>query len=486
MSFVSLAFKLLATASLSLAAAPCRLAQSQPPSRTQTPTQAPTPAQAPAPQDETLERLRVDYAMRFMEPEPHMALAKYFRDHGNRLEAFYVLETARRGRFEEDEFNAAFKTYFLGEKPFDNSREAEARLLERLAREPESRDAVFALADIYISRDDWPKAKEYLNRLVGRGEDLFRDAQALAEVHRRAGEEREGETVLEEWARRHPETAEAYRLRAARIPEDETAKFEALMAEAARKFPKDASFPFALAGLRLRQGRLKEAETLYVRAAELAPDSAYVQAWVGRFFFKAAPDDRRALDYYLNAYLLDPHAYETEFVESRIPQLDARLGEAGLRAQLARGVPLPKLLEDPRPSVVLAALGEMGKRWRPEYLGALVGLMAHDDGGVRWAATELLKTKADASFDPTLASLLEDKDLRRRGLAAYVAVHRWKARGFEQMRRMLGEEAELLRFDAVSALILEGGPEGRRVVLEHAAREKNPRLKKLMEKAPEP
>jgi hypothetical protein len=59
-------------------------------------------------QNPSIIELRAEYAMRFLEPAPHMALAKYFRDKGNRLEAFYILETARRSRLEEDEFNQAF------------------------------------------------------------------------------------------------------------------------------------------------------------------------------------------------------------------------------------------------------------------------------------------------------------------------------------------------------------------------------------------
>lgn len=59
-------------------------------------------------QNPSISELRAEYAMRFLEPAPHMALAKYFRDKGNRLEAFYILETARRSRLEEDEFNQAF------------------------------------------------------------------------------------------------------------------------------------------------------------------------------------------------------------------------------------------------------------------------------------------------------------------------------------------------------------------------------------------
>jgi HEAT repeat protein len=123
----------------------------------------------------------------------------------------------------------------------------------------------------------------------------------------------------------------------------------------------------------------------------------------------------------------------------------------------------------------------MNKNWQPAYLKTVVDAMTHDDGGVRWQATELLKSKIDGSFDETLHALLQDKDLRRRGLAAYVAVHRWKQASFDLMRKMLQDEAQLLRFDAASALILEGGPEGRQIAFEHRLREPHPRLKKLLE-----
>jgi tetratricopeptide (TPR) repeat protein len=434
-----------------------------------------------AEQGNALERLREDYAMRYLEPEPHMALAKYFRDRGDRFEAFSILEAARRSRFEEDEFNAAFKQYFLGEKPFDNGKEAESKLLAELARAPESHDTIHALADIYISREEYAKAKEYLAKLTALNPDHFEDVKALAEVYRRENKEAEASKVLSEWARLHPETPEAYEIKVTQFSERESYKAEALIKEASAKFPREAVFPFTLAGIRLRENKLKEAEALYLRAAELAPDSSYVQTWVGRFFFKAAPDDRLALDHYLSAYQLDPHAYETEFVESRIHKLHARLAEASFGEQQKRGVPTAKLLEDPDPFVVIQAIYELGRLWKPEYFKTLVGLMAHDDGSVRWEATELLKKKADASFDPTLTALLQDGDLRRRGLAAYVAVHRWHERSFEHIRRMLREDAQLLRFDAVSALVLEGGPEGRRLALEHAAHEQHPQLKKMLQ-----
>src|SRR3712207_5630311 len=102
-----------------------------------------------------------------------MALAKYLRDRGERLAAFWVLESARRERFEEEEFDAAFKKYFLGETPFDNGKEAESKLLSELARDPQSQDALHGLADIYVSREEYAKAEQYLSKLIALRPERF-------------------------------------------------------------------------------------------------------------------------------------------------------------------------------------------------------------------------------------------------------------------------------------------------------------------------
>lgn len=455
------AVKLLALLCWSLAAAlPCAARQAKP-----------------------LEQLRAEYVARYFEPETHMALARHFRDAGRPLMAFSLLEGARRGRFEREVFDRAFETHFLGKKPFSNDKQAEAKLLAQLAREPDSPDVLFGLADIYISRQEYLKARQYLVKLIALEPEEFDHVRALMRVYSHEGKEAEAEQVAREWVRAHPDTPESYRIRVADAREKEPEKAKALLAEAAAKFPSDGAFPFYLAGIHLNEKNLKEAERLYLKAAELSPHSSEVQTWVGRFFFKAMPDDRRALEHYLRAYLLDPHAYETEYVESRIPKLAGRMAEARVRELVKGGAPLTAVVEDPDPFVVLVALEEMEKNWKPAYTQTLVGLMAHDDGGVRWKATELLKMGTDASFDPTLRALLQDKDLRRRGLAAYLAVHRWKAESFDLMRQWLREDAQLIRFDAVSALLIEGGPEGQRIAFEHAAREPHPLLKKLLETA---
>src|ERR1044071_3090875 len=99
-----------------------------------------------------LAKLQNDFAMRYFEPEPHMALTKYYLEHGDRLEAFFTLETARRGILEESVFNHSFQVAFEG---FDNSKDAEARLVSELERDPHSADLQFRLADIYISRSEY-------------------------------------------------------------------------------------------------------------------------------------------------------------------------------------------------------------------------------------------------------------------------------------------------------------------------------------------
>ena len=439
-------------------------------------------------QSSSVTQLQADYAMHFLEPAAHMALAKYYRDKGNRLQAFYILETARRGRFEEDEFNKAFAVAFQG-APADVSQAAEATLLSKHAREPNSIDTIVKLADIYISRKDWAKAKEYILKTIRLQPEDFAHTDGLSEVFIREGKHEESDRLLREYMQKYPETLNGYRLRIEEAGEKDPDKAKLLVLEAIKKFPQEGGFVFHLGSIRQGEENLQEAEEHFVRAAEMSPDSSVIQAWVGRFFYKVKNDDRRALHYYLNAYLLDPHAYETEFVESRIPKTSEVVSKADYKQLRKNGVPLTKILEDPNPGVVYIALEEMSSKWDPKYLKIFLDLMGHEDGGVRWYATQAIKEKVDRSFDETLRALLKDSDLRKRGLAAYIAVHLWKQESFGMMRAMLKEEAQILRFDAVSALMMEGGAGGRAIVMEHLRRERHPNLRKVIESAtkqPEP
>lgn len=357
----------------------------------------------PTTQAQTLDQLRHDLAMRYLEPAPHMALARFYFDKGDRLQAFYISEAARRGRFEENIFNQAFLASF-GQLPV-------------------------------AGNADPPLLIQYYKRI----EALF---------------------------------------------EKEPARARALITEALAKFPADGELHLNLGALLQRDGKLREAEAQFVKAAELAPRSSHIQAWVGRFFFKVKNNNQRALPFYLTAYFLDPHAYESEFVESRIRRINGEAASARMEQLLTSGTPLMEVAHDANPTVAVLALLRATEQWRPEYLAKMIPLMEHDDEEVRWLATEAIKNHADRSFDEQLRTLLHEKDLRKRGLAAYIAVHLWQQESFPFMRDMLREEAQLLRFDALSALMLEGGPEAKRIVLQHRPGETNPTLRRLIDANP--
>ncbi len=331
-------------------------------------------------------QLRRQLAVEYLQPAPHLALAKYYWQKGDRLQAFYISEYARRARFPEPIFNQAFANAFSG-------------------------------------------AARYSSSPVGMS-----------------------------WLDESKQTAPTP------PPTD-----------------KQATEIFNKAAAMQKQGNLKQAEELLVKAAQLAPESIEIQSWAGRFFYKVKADNQRALEYYLNAYFLSPHAYETEFVESRIRKINWEAAEIKFSQLIKSGVSPTQILDDPNPTVVLMALGQMTDRWKPEYLNFAVEKMLHDDETVRWQATATVMKNADRSFDKTLAALLQDEDLRRRGLAAYIAVHFWKQESFAYLKNMLNEKAQLLRFDALSALTKEGGEEGLKVVLAHRQNETNATLRQMID-----
>jgi len=424
----------------------------------------------------SLAELQRAYAMRYLEPEPHMALAKYYFDHGDRIEAFFITEAARRGRFEEKIFNPAFYRAFDG---FDNSKRAETRLLAEFARNPNSTETIHGLADIYISRDDWPNAKRYLLAGIQKKPVEYRFTSGLALVLDREGKHQQADQLIKDYVRKFPDTPESYALKAELLMRTNPDEARLILTKALKQFPTDGQLLFDL-GMVYQGEDYQKAEEAFVKAAELSPKSESIQTWAGRFFFKVKADNPRALQYYLNAYFLNPDAYETEYVESRIQKIVDQLASKKFTEQTRAGVQLVDILADSDPRVASYALNQMALHWLPAYVAPVVQLMGHPSAGLRWEATQILKTRVDNSFDPQLKALLKDDDPRKRGLAAYIAVYRWKGNSFGILKSLLTEDSQLVRFDAISALFMEGGPAGRKVALAHAPREPNATLKKLI------
>ena len=431
--------------------------------------------------DLDLEQLRTELAMRWLEPEPHMALAKSIHDHGDRLLAFYILENIRRTRFTTEIFDQAFNQVFREREAFENSPEAAAAARAAVEAAPTDPEALIHLADIYISREEYTAASRLLEQAIEVKPDEPGAWFALAETYRRQGRAEDATRTTERFVETHPESPEVVLQQTAAMMESDPAKARLILRRAAEANPYSGTILFNLAIVIQQEGDLGEAERLYREAARLALDDAHVQGWTGRFLLKVADDPEGALHHYLNAYFLDPHFYDTEYAESRIRELAWESAEKEMDRLLEQETSVETLLRHSNPNITGMALETAKKDWKPTYVEPVVELTIHDDPGLRWDAAVALMEKADETFDERLHQLLEDTSLRRRGLAAYIAVHRWGEDAFPSLQNLLRSEAQLVRYDAISALLQEGGEPGKTLLRKYKENETNEMLREIIE-----
>lgn len=431
--------------------------------------------------DPELVRLRNDWAMRFFAPGPHMELAKYFRSRGNTIQAFYILENARRQRFETDVFDAAFLLHFGGFAPLDNSKTEEAKYVKLHLSSPEDIKIIIHLADIYISRGDFTNAEPLLKLALEKEPKRFSSVGALAEIYHRQNTPEKAKKLLADFEQKYPTAAESYDMRIKRLLDTEPEKAKELLAEATKEHPNAAVLWFYLAVLADRDKKLDLAEQYFVKAADLGKNSTIIQAYTAAFFRTKKHDNGTALKYYLNTYFLDPHAHFDGFAEAKISNLNYSNSVNFVEKSILAGKTLEYLLQDSNPTVVAIALSKIAGGWDSSKTDLFIQMMRHDDVLVRWSATQTLTAKEGRKLDTKVRNLLNEGDLRVRGLAAYMAVRLWKEESFPEMRKMLGEEAQVLKFDAISALLMEGGAPGRKIVSEHKSKEPNQYLKKAIE-----
>ena len=438
-------------------------------------------AQTPPATDPELLRLRQEYAARYLEPGPHMQLAKYFRANGNPLQAFYILESARRHRFDRETFDAAYLLHFGGFAPLDNSPAEEAKYLQLSRSSPNDAKIANHLADIYISRGEYAKGEPFL-LAAHRQEPLrFGILLGLEELYKRLATPDKGRKLLEAFERDHPTSAGAYILRIGRILATDPTNAKTMATEALAKYPDEGYFHYALGSILEREKRPDEAETAYRKAVELDKDSQRYQATMARFLRVQRNDGKRAIEYYLNVYFLDPHAHFDGHAEAKVAGLNSEVSSQFIERVIADGKNLEQFLDDPNPITVGIAMMKFGEKWNSTKADRFVRLMRHDDPFVRWSAMLALTEQEGRGLDGKLMGLLADPDARVRGLAAYIAVKLWKKESFSQVRKLLDEQTQLVRFDAVSALLMHGGPEGRQLVIEHRKKERNQYLNKLID-----
>ena len=435
---------------------------------------------APLSAEDSLPALRDEFARRWFSPDAHLRLAKHHMQNGNRLLAFYISETAR-SHFPAEIFDAAARRIFL-EDDFDNGPEAERLLRQRLQAAPQDPDVLTALADVHLSRGEWKEAEKHFRAVLVADPDS-EVIWVLAEVLRRDGRESERDRLIADWLTAHPDSLPAWTHKIESAMQSQNPDAMKLVDQAVEKFPGDAQLHFNRGIILQRADDDEGAAAAFIRAAELDPHSARIQGWTARFFLKVVGDREKALEYYLNAYFLDPHFYDTEYAEGRIRRLAYEMAAAKGSAAADAGAKAVDLLADEHPVILGFALYEVGRTWTPEALPRVVALLAHDDSNIRYRAAGVLADNAPPDFDDQLRALLKDADLRVRSGAAYIAGERWKEKAVPLMTAWLDDPADLMRYDAVSVLLQSGGEPGRNAIRAYAASAKStdPRILAILE-----
>ena len=429
--------------------------------------------------DDGLEAARKEYALHFFSVDAHVGLAKQQYDSGYRLQAFYTLETARREHFEQKEFTQAFRRIFQNDD-FDNSAKAEGSLRARLKTSPEDFAVLVKLADVYISREDWTQAIPLLQSASKAHPQEFSPVAALAQVYARMEKNAESQAVVTDWARQNPESVNAYHVRIDQeFNKEKFPQARPLVEEALTKFPDDAVLHFDMGIVLERAGDLSGTQREFDKAVQLGPKEAHVQGWVARFYWKREINLRHALDLYLNAYFLDPEFYETEFVESRIRRIAPEVAQSIIKEGKAKESP------ELRRAVETVMLKSAEQKWTAGSERTLLEIMGSDDEMNRATAMMVLADHPSPAVDEQVSRLLEDLDLRKRGMAGYLAVKWHGEKAFPLMRKWLENPAELVRFDAICALLQSGGSPGRMLVADYAnsGKEPNVQIREMMTKA---
>lgn len=315
--------------------------------------------------DPKLLELRKQLAVEYLHPESHFALALYYLNKGDKLQAFLIMEYARRNRFSQENFNAAFKKYFG-----DNSPEPNEEIKKNFKR--------------------------------------------------------------------------AYEL--------------------------------------LEQKKTDEAEKALITVAKLAPKSSVIQVWTGRFFYKVRQNNEQALKYYFDAYFLNPDAYETEYAESRIRNISFDKAKSEFDKLVRNGKTLSEIAKNENPLIAGTAIEQMAKNWKPAYRESVIYCLENDTDEIRWLAFDTLFKNSGSLSGKFINELLKDDDLRKRGLAAYGLIGLQKEKSFDVLKKMLADEAELIRFDAASALAMQGGRAGLEILRQHRKVETNTLLKEIIDK----
>jgi len=427
-----------------------------------------------------LARLRAEHARNFTDPLTHLRLARHHQQHGRGLLAFAIVESLRRQAPEA--FRSTFAVVF-GAEPIDAGDER----LEALVAEHAGRPDDVALAEqvgrVLLARGELERASVFFVRCSELEPDERKHVENLADVLNRQRKARRGAELLERWDAAHPGHAlERVDAVQAALDAVDLGTAKRLVKEALAAYPGECELYAQRGQIFAAEGKGAEAERYLLQAVQLCPERARLHATLGSFAMLMKRDPVQALDHYLDAYFRDPNHHDGDYVDARIRALSSSLAEAlvGKRHGTCNSAAcLAEMLRDDNPAITRWALAHADSAWGPELERPLLSLLGHDDPDARAGAMLLLAKHADEDFNLRLGALLGSTDPRRLGMGAHLAVRLQGREGRASVKVLLEHPDELVRFDVITALALEGGPSGRLQAAEHAPHEESLQLREL-------
>jgi tetratricopeptide (TPR) repeat protein len=422
---------------------------------------------------ETIDSLRADLAMNFDNPNAHLALAKGLKQQ-NALTAFLICEHART-LFGDDAFHAAFDIVFRGgvtDVLFHARRQV---LQEALKLQPRSVLPLRQMADLCSAHGDPSSAVMFLSRARLIAPDDFSLIQALQLNMTLAGNQADAQSLLNDWCTNHPDSPAAWEARAADALAQNGDSAGAVLDQAIAKYPQDGQLHLLRAKFDEDQ-KPADAQTEYLAAAQVAPDSSAAQAAAARYFLKVRHDPERALHYYLATYFLDPDFNDWESVDRRVRDEADEVSQARVAAAKASGEGIAGLLSDPNPLLQTAAMDQLQTGLGDKIAAKLLRLTTSDAPDVREDSIGLLVAHPEALAKAQMDEMMRSPDAWQRAAAAALLAGTQPETTLDQFAPALNDDSVLVRFTAASALIKRSQPT-RSLVRQSTRSERNPWLR---------
>ncbi len=438
------------------------------------------------------------FAIHFCELQAHVEFAKTCWDEGQDLTAFFLLERAKNVLFDPKRFLIVFDHQFH-QKPLNDFTEKSLQAL--LAQTPENDILKWeSVLQYHLLKENFKEAEQVLHLLREHNPDLYRYAlqsdQVAALITGQSTRQ-----FREIFFERNPDSFESQFYRDQETDfGNERQKEETLL----QKFPDNVELKVWLAGRYAKEGQLIKAETLFEKLARnaehnhkatgdhKAAGAAIVFIQTASFYENMKHDVDLALKNYSLAYFKDPECKTTVTVAQKIVELASR--QAIALFESARGFviaeqtkPAKHALSSLNPKLQILSLEWFADQDPKSNKEIFLKNLRNRDTTTRWRACEILIEEHLLS-ESEVDTLAQSEHPFEKGLSLYIATTTKHPKANVYLKQAIQSEVQLLRFDAISALIQSADElksplfsETTTLIQEHLKSEKNPWLRTLIQ-----